>query len=162
MDPSSSSGGSTSETYHRGRKRGRAALAGAVALATAVWLVVRWRPYRVEVRGDSMIPALWPGDWALAVPTRRPARGHVVVVEHPTRPGVEIVKRVTGVPGDLTPDGGILGPAEYWVEGDNPTRSTDSRQHGAVRADQIKARVRLVYWPPSRRGLVSGPRRLRA
>lgn len=137
-------------------------MAGALAFATTVWLVVRWRPSRVEVRGDSMIPALWPGDRALAVPARRPSRGHVVVVEHPTRPGFEIVKRITAVPGDLTPDGRTLGPNEFWVEGDNPSRSTDSRQHGAVRAAQVRARVRLVYWPPSRRRLVSSDRRLRA
>lgn len=134
----------------------------ALALATTVWLVVRWRPSRVEVRGDSMIPALWPGDRALAVPARRPSRGHVVVVEHPTRPGFEIVKRITAVPGDLTPDGRTLGADEFWVEGDNPSRSTDSRQHGTVRATQVRARVRLVYWPPSRRRLVSSDRRLRA
>lgn len=137
-------------------------MAGALALATTVWLVVRWRPSRVEVRGDSMIPALWPGDRALAVPARRPSRGHVVVVEHPTRPGFEIVKRITAVPGDLTPDGRTLGADEFWVEGDNPSRSTDSRQHGTVRAAQVRARVRLVYWPPSRRRLVSSVRRLRA
>jgi signal peptidase I len=137
-------------------------MAGALALAAAIWLAVRWRPYRVEVLGDSMIPALWPGDRALAVPARRPARGHVVVVVHPTHPELEIVKRVTGVPGDLTPDGSILGPGEYWVEGDNPTRSTDSRQHGAVRAERMRARVRLVYWPPSRRRLVPARPGLRA
>lgn len=136
-------------------------MAGTLALATAVWLVVRWRPSRVAVRGDSMIPALWPGDRALTVPTRRPGRGQIVVIEHPTRPGFEIVKRVIGVPGDAVPDGPVLGPDEYWVEGDNPVRSTDSRQYGAVRADRVKARVRLVYWPPSRRGLVRS-RRLRA
>jgi signal peptidase I len=158
----SSSRGSTGETYHRGRKRGRPAVASVLALATAVWLVVRWRPVRVEVRGDSMIPALWPGDRALAFRARRPARGHVVVVEHPTRRGLEIVKRITGVPGDLAPDGRILGADEFWVEGDNPARSTDSRQHGAVRAAHVKVRVRFVYRPSSRRRLVSSDRRLRA
>ncbi|HEU4356788.1 MAG TPA: S26 family signal peptidase [Actinomycetota bacterium] len=139
-----------------------AAVAGALAIATAIWLVVRWRPSRVEVRGDSMVPALWPGDRALAVAARRLTRGHVVVIEHPTRPGLEIVKRITGVPGDLTPDGRILGADEYWIEGDNPGRSTDSRQHGAVRVGQVRARVRVVYWPPSRSRLVSSRERLRA
>ncbi|HEX5951411.1 MAG TPA: S26 family signal peptidase, partial [Actinomycetota bacterium] len=158
----SSSRGSTVETYHRGRERGRAAAVGALALATAVWLVVRWRPSRVEVRGDSMIPTLWPGDRALAVPARRPRRGHVVVVEHPARSGFEIVKRITGVPGDMAPDGRILGANEFWVEGDNPARSTDSRHHGAVHAAQVKARVELVYSPSSHRRLVSTGRPFRA
>jgi signal peptidase I len=133
----------------------------AVSLAT-VWLIVRWRPFRVEIRGDSMAPTLLPGDSALAVSAGRPGRGHVVVVEHPDRPGFEIVKRIVGIPGGLTPDGRILGPGEYWIEGDNPSRSTDSRQHGPVRVDLIKARVRLIYRPASRRGLVSSRGALRA
>lgn len=136
-------------------------MAGGLVLATAIWLAVRWRPFRIEVQGDSMTPALWPGDRALAIRVRRPARGHVVVLEHPVRPGLEIVKRVTGVPGDLAPDGRVLEADEYWVEGDNPARSTDSRQHGAVPSARMRGRVRLVYWPPSRRGLV-GPGRVRA
>jgi signal peptidase I len=136
--------------------------ASALAFLAAVWLVARWRPFRIEVRGDSMAPTLLPGDWALAAEPGTPTRGHVVVVEHPTRPGLEMVKRITGVPGDLTPDGRILGPEEYWVEGDNPTRSTDSRHHGPVRLEQVKARVRVVYWPPSRRGVVPPRRALRA
>ncbi len=151
-----------SGTYHRGRERALGISTGmAVALAT-VWLIVRWRPFRVEIRGDSMAPALLPGDSALAVSVRTPGRGHVVVVEHPERPGFEIVKRIVGVPGDLTPDGRVLGPGEYWIEGDNPSRSTDSRQHGPVRIDRITARVRLIYRPVSRRGLVSSRRTLRA
>jgi len=130
-------------------------VAAGVVLAAAVWLIARWRPFGVEVRGDSMAPTLLPGDWALAIAAGTPARGHVVVVEHPERPGLEMVKRVTGVPGDLTPDGRILGPDELWVEGDNPSRSTDSRQHGPVRCDHVKARVRLIYWPASRRAIVT-------
>ena len=47
-----------------------------------------------------MVPTLLPGDWALAVSGRRARRGDVVVVEHPGRPGYEMVKRVTAVPGE--------------------------------------------------------------
>ena len=130
-------------------------VAAVAVLTVAVWLVVRWRPFRVEVRGDSMAPTLLAGDWVLAVAPGTPSRGHVVVVEHPERPGLEMVKRVTGVPGDLTPDGRVLGPDELWVEGDNPSRSTDSRQHGPVRRHHVKARVRLIYWPTSRRAIVT-------
>jgi signal peptidase I len=150
-----------SGTYHRGRKRVLEVSSGiAVSLAT-VWLILRWRPFRVEIRGDSMAPTLLPGDSALAVSVGTPTRGHVVVVEHPERYGFEIVKRIVGVPGDLTPDGRVLGPGEYWIEGDNPSRSTDSRQHGPVSVDRIRARVRLIYRPASRRGLVSSRRTLR-
>lgn len=100
-----------------------------------------------------MLPTLEPGDWALAVapgPRRRFRRGDIVVVEHPERPGFEMVKRVTAVPGDLAPDGRTLGADEFWVRGDAPESSTDSRTFGPVPRERVKARVRLVYWPPAR------------
>lgn len=112
---------------------------------------LRWKPFRVEISGPSMAPTLLPGDWALAVKPGRIARGDVVVIEHPERPGFEMVKRVTGIPDELAPDGRILGEDEWWVEGDNPGASTDSRHFGPVTSDNVKAKVRLVYWPPSRR-----------
>jgi len=115
---------------------------------------VRTRPFRVEVEGASMAPTLVPGDYALAVRPRRLRRGDVVVIEHPARPGFEMVKRITGSDGDLTPDGRILGKDEWWVEGDNSSESTDSRHFGPVRSDLVRAKVLLVYWPPSRRRLL--------
>lgn len=98
-----------------------------------------------------MLPSLSPGDWALAVAPSRYRRGDVVVVEHPGRPGFEMVKRLLALPGDLTPDGRELGPEEFWIEGDLEEASTDSRSFGPVRREHLKARVRLVYWPFERR-----------
>ena len=117
----------------------------------AAYAFLRWKPFWVEVRGSSMLPSLSPGDWALVVTASRYRRGNVVVVEHPDRPGFEMVKRVTGLPGDLRPDGGELGPGEFWIEGDHPASSTDSRSFGPVRREHLKARVRFVYWPFQRR-----------
>ena len=68
-----------------------------------------------------MEPTLSAGDWILA---RRggPARvGDVVVLEHPGRPGMLVVKRVVRID-----------PEGYWVVGDSPGASTDSRHFGAV------------------------------
>jgi inner membrane protease subunit 2 len=117
----------------------------------AAYAFLRWKPFRVEVRGSSMLPSLSPGDWALAVAASRYRRGDVVVVEHPGRPDFELVKRVVGVPGDLTPDGRVLDADEFWIEGDRPESSIDSRSFGPVRLEHLKARVRLVYWPFQRR-----------
>ena len=64
-----------------------------------------------------MAPTLAPGDWALVATPSSYARGDVVVVEHPGRPGFEMVKRIVGVPGDVR-DGRTLGADEWWVEGD--------------------------------------------
>ncbi len=113
--------------------------------------VLRFKPFRVEIEGASMAPTLIPGDWALAVAIRGRLRaGDVVVVEHPGRPGYEMVKRITALPGEAVGDR-LLGPDALWVEGDHATASTDSRSFGPVTRDEITAKVLAVYWPPDRR-----------
>jgi nickel-type superoxide dismutase maturation protease len=135
--------------YHRAR--GPLAALGAVTTVAAIGVaLLRWRPSRIEIEGASMVPTLMPGDWALVVEGHRPRRGEVFVVEHPGRPGYEIVKRIVGVPGDRVGDRS-LAPDEFWVEGDRPDASTDSRQFGPVRREHVKARVLLIYWPKERR-----------
>jgi signal peptidase I len=125
----------------------KVAFAALLAGIAAAYGFQRWRPFRVEVAGASMRPTLEPGDWALAVRTRRVRRGDVVVVEHPEWPGFELVKRVVRAPGDPAPDGLVLAD-EVWIEGDEPEVSTDSRRFGPVGTDRVRARVRLVWWPP--------------
>jgi signal peptidase I len=147
------SGPASVETYHRARKRA-AGLGATVAVAAGVaWACLRWKPSRVEIDGGSMAPTLAPGDWALAVTPSRYRRGDVVVVEHPGRPGYEMVKRLVGLPGDHL-GGQSLAEDEHWVEGDFEPASTDSRQFGPVRGEALKARVLLVYWPIERRRLI--------
>ncbi len=97
-----------------------------------------------------MVPTLMPGDWALAVARRRFRRGDIAVVEHPGRPGYEMVKRITGLPKERIGDR-TLADDELWVEGDREDASTDSRHFGPVRREQVKAKVVLVYWPKERR-----------
>jgi nickel-type superoxide dismutase maturation protease len=131
-----------------------AGVAAAVSVAAGVtWACLRFRPQRVEIEGGSMAPTLAPGDWALAVMPRRFERGDVVVVEHPGRPGYEMVKRLRGLPGDTIGDR-RLADDEYWVEGDHELASTDSRHFGPVRAEALRAKVLLVYGPGDRRRLV--------
>ncbi|MCI0633663.1 MAG: nickel-type superoxide dismutase maturation protease [Actinobacteria bacterium] len=123
-----------------------------IAVLGAACVLVRWRPFRVEVAGRSMRPTLEPGDWALAIGTGRgrlPRIGDIVVLEHPDRPEVELVKRVTDVRSSP-----MSGATELWVEGDDPAASTDSRHFGPVHGSQVRGRVVLVWWPPSRRRLL--------
>jgi nickel-type superoxide dismutase maturation protease len=145
------------QTYHASVKRKQvvAVLVGALVAGGAAWSWWRWRPFRVAVEGGSMRPALEPSDWLVA--TRRGALelGAVVVVDHPDRPGFELVKRIAAAPGDLRPDGGgPLAPATYWVIGDHPDASTDSRTFGPVPGSMILGVVRFRYGPPSRFGRV--------
>ena len=104
----------------------------------------------MAIEGGSMAPTLAPGDQAIAVPLRRPKVGDVVVVEHPGRPGYEMVKRLVEGPGGRVGDR-TMGPDEWWIEGDLAAASTDSRQFGPVRRDALKATLVLVYWPKDRR-----------
>jgi nickel-type superoxide dismutase maturation protease len=148
MDPPPPTWGEK-EPYHRPR-RPLAALSAATTVAAIAVALVRWRPSRIEVRGASMVPTLLPGDQALAVSRRHPKKGDVMVVEHPGRPGYEMVKRVTALPGEAVGER-TLDEDEYWVEGDRADASSDSRHFGPVRRDLLKARVVLVYWPKERR-----------
>jgi signal peptidase I len=125
-------------------------LAAASAVAAAGWFFLRAKPSRVAIEGASMAPTLVPGDWALVITPSEYRVGDVVVVEHPGRPGYEMVKRILGAPGDEV-DGRILGEWEYWVEGDFAQASTDSRQFGPVTEDELRAKLVLVYWPAARR-----------
>jgi nickel-type superoxide dismutase maturation protease len=128
------------QRYH-GRLKGFFPL---VAAAMLVWW--RWRPFRVEVEGESMSPTLEPGDYLVAVRSRTVRPGSLVVVEHPDRPGYEMVKRVTAVPGERVDDRD-MGPNEYWITGDNPDGSTDSRTFGPVGRAAIKGQMLFRYWP---------------
>jgi signal peptidase I len=124
---------------------------GAALVAAAVtW----WRPFRVAVAGHSMRPALEPGDWLVAT-GRGPVRpGRVVILAHPSRPGMELVKRVVAVAGETSPEGGILGVGQVWVEGDHHVHSSDSRSFGPVPRSAIAGVVRVRYAPVSRIGPV--------
>jgi signal peptidase I len=128
------------------------------AIKRAGWVVAmfvclsawrRWRPFVVAVEGTSMAPVLEPGDRVLAVRPRRIRRGSLVILEHPDRRGFEMVKRLTGVPGDLV--GALrLGPDQHWVVGERAEASTDSRWFGPVSRSAILGAAVARYWPVSR------------
>jgi hypothetical protein len=118
-----------------------------LALAAALLVVGLRRLVTYEVADRSMAPTLQPGDWALGWRGRRARRGDVVVLEHPGRPGFEMVKRVAAGPG-ASVDGMALGAGEIWVLGDNPgAGSVDSRALGAIPVERVRARLFLRYHP---------------
>jgi SOS-response transcriptional repressor LexA len=79
-----------------------------------------------------MVPALRDGDAVLVRRTRRVRPGHVVVVRFAGVPGLS-VKRAVRPAGD-----------RWWVVGDNPFGSTDSRELGPA---EVVGRVVLRWWP---------------
>ena len=123
------------------------AAVGAVAAGVALG-----RLRRVEVTGDSMLPALAPGDRLLVARLGRPRPGDLVAVRDPRDPGRTVVKRVAGVSSD-----------GYVVLGDNRARSTDSRHFGPVARAAVRGRALYRYFPEERRGRLRPPvRRERA
>lgn len=97
-----------------------------------------WR--RVGVRGPSMSPVLRDGDVVLASFGALPRAGDVVLVRWSARPERLSVKRTRHRQG-----------TDWWVEGDNPDGSTDSRTLGPA---EVVAVVRCRLYP--------SPGRLRA
>jgi len=122
-----------------------------VAAGTGILLgALLWRLTRYEIADRSMEPTLQDGDRVVAVSSPRRIRvGDVVVVEHPHRPGFEMVKRVAALEGRLAPGVGVpVVAGGLWVLGDNPEAgSVDSRGIGAVAGKLVRARVVARYRP---------------
>ena len=92
----------------------------------------------VLVEGPSMLPTLQPGDCLVVRRPRRVRAGSVVVARFPAQPELLVVKRAVRPDGDL-----------WWVEGDNPAVTDDSRRYGPA---EVLGVVVWRYWPlPPRR-----------
>jgi nickel-type superoxide dismutase maturation protease len=96
----------------------------------------------IRIIGRSMEPALREGDWVL---TRynpqglseraiKKSMGKVVLVRRSVEPELLTVKRLK-----RALDTG------YWVEGDNPDASTDSRQYLTIAREEIVGRILFRY-----------------
>lgn len=145
-----------------------------------------WTSGLYVVRGQSMRPAFMPGDQLLTVSRQGSRRGDVVVVRDQRNGEKADLKRVVGLPGErieqteglLLIDGGrltepylqglpsmvgleentwTLADEEYFVLGDNRAHSTDSREFGPVRDEDIVGTALFRYWPLHRLGPVMAP-----
>jgi nickel-type superoxide dismutase maturation protease len=99
-----------------------------------------------DVYNPSMLPTLRPGDQLLLCYGVRVRPGDVVVLRHPFQHDLLIVKRVAWRRG-----GG------WWVLGDNPEVTNDSREFGVVPDGLVVARaaLRLRHPPRAHRSPVS-------
>mgnify|MGYP000261602811 CR=1 FL=1 len=94
----------------------------------------------VRIVGPSMEPRLRNGEVFLVALRAAVKPGDVALLQHPERPELLTVKRV------------VRREAQgWWVEGDNPQESTDSRQFGAVTPESIRGRVLFRLRPLFRR-----------
>ncbi|MET9677780.1 S26 family signal peptidase [Streptomyces sp. NPDC006482] len=143
-----------------------AAAALAATGVVAVCVRVRRSRLRVTVAGESMAPALMPGQVVIAhrvVSSGGLRAGDVVVLVKPECPGnwrwppadgplgqgSWLLKRLAALPGDPVPPAvatalGVSGPVPDGVAvvlGDNTAASVDSRDFGFVPVDRVIARV---------------------
>lgn len=164
------------------RRRGLVATGAGVTAAITAVVAARGSFRRFEIVNESMRPALEPGDWVIAHRLHHaPSRGDVVVFEHEERPGISLVKRVIGLPGETVEvargqvhiDGTVL--PEPWASGFTVPDSLttvpagmvfvlgdhrvaaggDSRTLGPIAASAITWRVMARYWPATRVGTVT-------
>lgn len=98
-----------------------------------LWLLRRLKRFRIV--GNSMLPLLKPDDEVLvnfdAYQSSSPQIGDIVVLKHPYKLDLKIIKRITYINQD----------GEYFVQGDNSLESTDSRNFGFVKNELILGKV---------------------
>lgn len=145
-----------------------------LAAACGVFALALVRSVVFIVVGRSMEPTLASGSVVIALPmlpSQRLDAGDVVVLSSPSGGAGLAVKRIVAAPGECVDafggrvrgDGNQarrgcapLRDSEYFVLGDNPRQSTDSRSYGPVTRDLIVARVALQVWPLAQGFLARG------
>jgi nickel-type superoxide dismutase maturation protease len=85
----------------------------------------------VRVSGNSMTPTLDDGDIVLIRLGKSAGVGDVVLVQHPYKQSVSMLKRVTAIDES----------GRFDVRGDNSGESTDSRTFGSISIEYIKGKA---------------------
>ena len=161
--------------------RRRGIIAGSIGATILSAAALRGVLRRFEIRESSMAPALEAGDWVIAKRRSGPlARGDIVVFPDPGGTGMNLIKRVIGVPGDrvgiengrVTINGAVLADrwtngvtepegrwdlaeGHIWVLGDNrPMSRSDGRLFGPTPVANVKWTVVARYWPTVRAGAI--------
>ena len=94
-------------------------------------LVVLGSRHKYICEGTSMNPTLNDGEVVLVDRNAEIEVGDIVVAKQPVEQNSEVVKRVQR----------INERGHYFLIGDNPDDSTDSRHYGAVTREYIKGKV---------------------
>ena len=162
-------------------RRRRLAATASVGIVAIGVLFARGLLRRFAIHEASMEPTLRNGDWVIARRRTRPVeRGDIVVYHDPTGSGMNLVKRVIGMPGEhvaiargrvtiggalladrwasgvTRPDGDwVIPDGHLWLLGDNrPASSTYGRTTGPIPIEEVPWIVVARYHPLADAGLV--------
>lgn len=112
----------------------------------------------MRVEGCSMEPTLSSGDLVLvnerAYRVRPPRRGELVAARPATSGDRALVKRITGLPRERLEVAGRswqLGENQYFLLGDQPDQSRDSRSFGPVSSRELMGPIQCRLWPRPKR-----------
>ena len=111
----------------------------------------------LRVCGHSMAPTLKPGELVLVsertYDVRPPQRGDMVAARPAAFGGRAFVKRIAGLPQEcVTLDGREwrLDADQFFLLGDHPDDSLDSRSFGPVTRTELIGPIRFRLWPWAR------------
>ena len=108
----------------------------------------------MRIYGHSMAPVLNPGQLVMvsqgAYESRAPRRDEIVAARPASLEGKAVVKRIVGLPRERLQAGDKewqLDEEQFFLLGDQPEYSLDSRIFGPVTRKELIGPVRLRLWP---------------
>jgi type IV secretory pathway protease TraF len=108
----------------------------------------------MRIHGHSMVPALNPNELVFVgdgtASSWVPRRGEIVAARPASMGGKVLVKRVVGLPRERVRAGERawqLDDGEFFLAGDQPEQSVDSRIFGPVRQEELLGPLRWRLWP---------------
>jgi len=120
-------------------------ISGAIVVLFII-LIQTWVLTLVKVQGRSMEPAYKDKTYhliyKLAYISEEPRKGDVISFREQGVEGIiglDMIGRVAGVPGEQI-NGVVLQDEEFYILGDNPIYSNDSRKFGPVEMEDIKGK----------------------
>ena len=167
-----------SASQERGVKSLLREIVETVVLTLLIFFVIRLFIQQFRIEGASMEPNLHDGQYLIiskfAYWFHPPQRGDIVVFDFPRDPNRQFIKRIVGLPGEnleikqgrvfingqwleepyatnvSTYSWGpvTIGPAEYFVLGDNRPYSSDSHSGWMLPRANIIGKAWISYWPP--------------
>lgn len=111
--------------------------------------------------GISMQPTIYSGDIilgdCLSIAKGKLENGEVIMCKSPEDPFMYLCKRVIAMEGEKVYYNGRyrkIPKGHLWVEGDNKSKSHDSRNFGPISYGLVYTRAVYRIWPPNRIGVL--------